>query len=262
MMSLRAFQLVSCASVLLFGVRAVDAQILKCKDSAGQVTYTQATCPPGTRPLDSPDSVGSDTTSNSSNRPVGPRRTLSPRAAELRKKADACRESFGGECQEFKALEERCLNESNRGTADCAAMREVSDSTANDFWDAVEQAGKTPPEQEKCSAMLAFEGSDADVRACSSSRSFPSTVHWAQVRQHTNDLGSYRQWTGDYICLRFIAIPNAEGGSTRVRPYLTVRDAMRAGAKIPGFELAQLPHQVFPTKVAAVEAGCAAANSE
>ena len=81
------------------------------------------------------------------------------------------------------------------------------------------------------------------------------------MRQQIKDVGGYRQWTGDYICLRFIAKPTAEGGRIRVRPQLTVSDAMRAGARIPGYQLAHVPNQVFPTKVAAVEAGCAAAKA-
>lgn len=205
MTSPKTFLLVSCASVLLFGARAVESQVLKCKDSAGHVTYTQGSCPPGTQPLDS-------------SRSAAPVKASSPAG-------------------------------SSAGSPSSARPEGAVEPSAS--------AG-----HEDCPATLSLEGSDADVRACSSAQSFPSTAHWAQVGQQIKDVGGYRQWSGDYICLRFIAVPNGEGGSTRRRPYLTVRDAMRAGARIPGYQLANVPNQVFPTKVAAVEAGCAAAKSQ
>jgi hypothetical protein len=206
-LSLRAFQLVSFTGVLLGAAPCVDAQVQKCKDSAGHVTYTQGSCPPGTRPLDASQSAAGNETPGAS---------------------------------------------SSSAVADRPPPPRVPGDGQN----------SATPHHESCPATLTHEGSDADVRACSSDQSFPSTEEWAQVRQQFKDVGGYRQWTGEYICLRFIAKPNAEGGRTRVRPHLTVSDAMRAGARIPGYQLASVPNQVFPTKVAAVEAGCAAAKGE
>ena len=46
----------------------------------------------------------------------------------------------------------------------------------------------------------------------------------------------------------------------QTRPFLRVSQAMRDGAPVPGFQLSNAP-TIFPTKVAAVEAGCAAKNA-
>jgi hypothetical protein len=125
-------------------------------------------------------------------------------------------------------------------------------------------AAKTspPPDPATCGAAggeLAVNGSDEDIRACSSELSLPSTSSWAQVRQHIKVLANQnnaRQWTGDYICLKAVQSPGASGERPRRRMF-TVSQAMREGKIVPGFELGK-DSQIYATKVAAVEAGCAA----
>lgn len=119
-----------------------------------------------------------------------------------------------------------------------------------------------PPDPATCGAIggdLAIHGSDEEIRACSSELSLPSTSSWAQVRQHIKvlaDQNNVRQWTGDYICLKAPQTPSAPGERPRRRMF-TVSQAMREGRIVPGFELAK-NSQIYATKVAAVEAGCAA----
>jgi hypothetical protein len=188
----RIIQLIACAGMLALGAWPAGADALRCKDSAGLVTYTQGACPAGTRPLES-----ADATSAASTPPV---HTSAPGPA-------------------------------------------------------IPAAGQS----ETCRPTLAADGSDADVRACSKERSLPSTLVWAQVSNRFYDFGGQRRWTGDYICLKFVDKQLATGQRARMRPYLTVSSAARDGAMAPGFEVNTIPNKTFPTKVAAVEAGCAAA---
>lgn len=195
MFLLRTIRLVTCASVLALGAGPAGADALRCKDSAGHVTYTQGSCPAGTRPLDTADHAA----------------TPAPAATPA---VHTC----------------------------------PPPSTAPD-----------PLDSELCRPSLATDGSDADVRACSRERSLSSTTVWAQVSNRFYDFGGQRRWSGDYICLKFVDKPLATGERVRMRPYLTVSSAVRDGAMAPGFEVNTIPNRTFPTKVAAVEAACAAA---
>jgi uncharacterized protein DUF4124 len=196
-MLLQRIRWMSCALPLLLAPCVADADILKCKDAAGQVTYTQGSCPPGTQPLEASGSAPSDTRPGASTAPL----------AENHDNPDTAK-CKGGDKQACSRL--RCEN----------------------------------------GAILAVDGSDEEIRDCSRQLSLPSTSSWAQVKQQFivhEAQGNLRQWTGDYICL----------GRNAMRPFLTVSQAMRGGAPVPGFQLGNTP-TIFPTKVAAVEAGCAA----
>jgi hypothetical protein len=189
----RTIQLFACVGMLALGAWPADADALRCKDSAGHVTYTQGACPAGTRPLEAVDSAAT----TASTPPVHASAPTPPPAADP---------------------------------------------------------------SETCRPTLAADGSDADVRACSKERSLPSTVVWAQVSNRFYDFGGQRRWTGDYICLKFVEKLPATGQRVRMRPYLTVSSAARDGVMAPGFEVSTIPNKTFPTKVAAVEAACAAAS--
>jgi hypothetical protein len=67
-MLLPVIRWMSCA-LLLLAPCVADADILKCKDAAGQVTYTQGSCPPGTQPLEASGSVSRDTQSSAPTAP-------------------------------------------------------------------------------------------------------------------------------------------------------------------------------------------------
>ena len=193
---LRTIQLMACAAVLALGALPADADALRCKDAAGHVTYTQGSCPAGTRPLESADSVTAPAAGGTSATPAA---APSPAAPDTGR-SDVCRPS------------------------------------------------------------LAADGSDADMRACSKERALSSTPVWAQVSNRFYDFGGGRRWTGDYICLKFVDKHLVSGQRVRMRPYLTVSSAARDGAMAPGFEVNTIPGKIFPTKVAAVEAACAAAS--
>jgi len=197
-MLLQVMRWISCA-LLLLAPCVADAEILRCKDAAGQVTYTQGSCPPGTQPLEASESVSRD-----------PKPTASTAAlAEDQANPDTAK-CKNGDKQACSRL--RCEN----------------------------------------GAILAADGSDEEIRDCSRQLSLPSTTSWAQVKQEVivhEARGNLRQWTGEYICL----------GRPQMRPFLRVSQAMRDGAPVPGFQLGNTP-TIFPTKVAAVEAGCAVKN--
>ena len=102
-----------------------QAQIVKCKDASGQITYTSNECPPGTHPLDLPDGVSGD--AGSSFHPDRNSKPLSPRAAELKKNLDSCK--FRGSeaaCSEYREVEKFCADRSHWQSADCVALREVT----------------------------------------------------------------------------------------------------------------------------------------
>jgi hypothetical protein len=190
----------SCA-LLLLAPCVADAEILKCKDAAGQVTYTQGSCPSGTQPLEASEDASRDTKPSASTAPL----------AEDHANPDTA----------------KCKDGDKQA---CARLR-CEDG-----------------------AILAKDGSDEEIRDCSRQRSLPSTTSWAQVKQQVivnQARGNLRQWTGDYICL----------GRPQMRPFLRVSQAMHDGAPVPGFQLGTAP-KVFPTKVAAVEAGCALKTAE
>jgi hypothetical protein len=197
-MLLQVIRWMSCA-LLLLAPCVADAEILKCKDAAGQVTYTQGSCPAGTQPLEASENASRDTKSSASTAPM-------------------------------------TENHANPDTAKCKG------------------GDQQACERLRCEdgAILAMDGSDEEIRDCSRQLSLPSTTSWAQVKQQVivNEArGNQRQWTGDYICL----------GRGQMRPFLKVSQAMRDGAPVPGFQLGT-SSTIFPTKVAAVEAGCAARN--
>ena len=199
-MLLQVIRLMSCALLLLLAPCVADAEIRKCKDASGQVTYTQGSCPPGTQPLEASENSSRDTKPGTSTAPPAENHG-NPETAKCK----------------------------NGDKQDCARLR-CEDG-----------------------AMLASDGSDEEIRDCSRQLALPSTTGWAQVKQQVivhQAKTTLRQWTGEYICL----------GRTRARPFLRVSQAMRDGAPAPGFQLSNAP-TIFPTKVAAVEAGCAAANA-
>jgi hypothetical protein len=189
-MILRALMI--CAAILLLAPRAAEAQVTRCQNASGEVTYTQGACPQGTRSVDAaaPGSANGARNAASATPPPDPA---------------TCREGGGD---------------------------------------------------------LAINASDEDIRACSTELSLPSTSSWAQMRQHIKVLATQnnaRQWTGDYICLKAMETPATSGERPRRRT-ITVSQAMRDGQIVPGFQVGKSP-QIHPTKVAAVEAGCAVATA-
>ncbi len=190
-------RLLAVLGCLALGAGTADADILRCKDGAGLVTYTQGSCPAGTQAVNA----------------------QAPEAPAVGKVAPPPQASA-----------------------------------------AAPVPGGLPPTDEtpECPATLAAQGSDADVRACAKSRSLPSTPGWAQLRDRFVPMGARKRWTGDYLCLKFVELPQPAGGVARARPLVTVSAAMRGESMAPGFESPALKGQVFPTKVAAVEALCAA----
>jgi len=105
---------------------------------------------------------------------------------------------------------------------------------------------------------MMFEGSHESVRACSRFRSLPSTSQWAQVQDFPNASGPGRKWTGEYICLRFIEVPTANGGTIRVRPVLTLEKLPTQPGADESFQVSNLPKRMtFPTRAAAVGYACA-----
>lgn len=264
--------------LLIFGASGARAGILKCKDAAGNVTYTQAQCPAGTRPADLPDGVTQQDSQASPSNSDGT--GLSPRAEALRMNRDACRQSYDGRiCREFIEFRQLCIQSANQHSPDCAALQELESAQARDFRPSnqgsrgaskpgvTSQAKAEPPPKPKneagtppvvCSPNMAFEGTHESVRDCARSLSLPSTVRWAQVKDFPNESGPGPKWTGHYICLKFVEFPDAQGGTRRVRPYLTVQKAEAAPGSAESYVLMNLrTRNSFPTKQAAVEHGCA-----
>jgi len=268
-MSSRAIWLKAFVAALLLSPAVSVAEVIKCKDSAGQVTYTQGSCPPGSRPLEASGDKASGAAAVS-----GQPGKLSPRADALRKKHESCSKGNTPECQEYRALFESCRGEASVTRVDCVAMREyeaaqVRELDRNAAGYASSDAGRCDAgDQQACDRLKCLEPlalsiveNDAVIRDCSRELSLPSTSSWAQVKQNiTVHNANSRQWSGDYICLFFVQPAGAAGGDARVRPYIKVKQPVRDGAILPGFEASGLD-TIFPTKVAAVEAACAAAKA-
>jgi hypothetical protein len=260
------------AGLLLAGADEAAAEILKCKAASGQITYTQGSCPPGTTPLELPDSVSSDTGSSFA-RNGGSSRPLSPRAAALKKSFEACGFSAGnGKCAEFTELSKFCTDRAHWDTADCAAVREVNESFVADmgrlsdrFDESTrrkcrEDNDKKACDQLACPISMMMEGSDSQVRACSRSRGFPSTNVWAQISERTYDYNG--MWTGEYLCLKFVDTFNPIGQRISIRPAVMVSDEMKGGERVPGYSTSAVRRETFPTKEAAVAAGCKAQSEK
>jgi hypothetical protein len=244
------------ACLLLFTATGVRAEILKCKDAAGNVTYTQGYCPPGTRPAELPEGVAQDIDASSSS--SGADRRLSPRAAALRSRFAACIDSPHNGCAEYQRLFLWCTEESNLKTPDCVALRELNFAVAEERGrEAEREQSAANIEAQNCSPNMLFEGSNASVRACSKFRSLPSTARWAQVKDYPNRTGPGPKWTGEYVCLRFIALPDASGGTLRARPILTIQRELTTSTAGESYRVENLRNKMtFPTKEAAVEYGC------
>ena len=195
------------AGALLLAACAAHADIQKCRDASGQVTYTQGSCPPGTQPV-----TGSE--------PVA-----KPKASEPGSPTPELKRTQTG----FVSDPEKCDagNKEFCGRQDCPRAM-----------------------------TLATESSWEEVRACSRSRSLPSTLQWAQVEDRIETTGNRRQWTGDYLCVKPVE-------NERMRRWLSVSAATQAGQPVPGFQLrGSKDNRIYPTKVAAVEAGCTVAKTQ
>jgi hypothetical protein len=267
----RMFQRALCAGLLLSGADEAAAEILKCKAASGQITYTQGSCPPGTAPLELPEGVSNDPGS-SFKRNSGSSRPLSPRAAQLKKQFEACGFGSDAKCAEFTELSKFCTQRANWETADCAAVREVN----ADFVGSLDRLGDRLNERERqkcredndkkacdglaCPLSMMMEGSDSQVRACSRHRGLPSTSTWAQISERTYDYNG--MWTGEYLCLKFVETRNPIGQAISLRPSVQVKDEMKGGERLPGYSVSSIRRETFPTKEAAVAAGCKAQSEK
>lgn len=267
-MSKNLYRAALAACLLAAWTGQAQAGIVKCKDSSGQITYTDNRCPPGTHPVDMPETASSETAA--SIKPDQHVRPLSPRASELKKKKDSCSwRRKVGTCSEYQELERFCTNRANWDASDCVALREIHASLAGDLDRAIarydeadrkkcsEERDQEACESVACPASLMTEGTDSQVRACSRFKKLPSTSTWAQVREKFE--GDDKRWVGDYYCLgRMVEMPNSIGQTAMMRPMVRLREKRKAGEPQPLYRVTSIHDETFATREEAIAAGCAA----
>ncbi len=166
------------------------AQIVKCKSTSGQITYTQNTCPTGTAPLELSENIAAEsgrTPSRSS--PLG---QLSARATALKQSSDACIRPSSAACAEYLKMQGFCGNRENCG------IRAIARRFAKSWRTSLRQPGKSVRRSVKrdedrcgagdqgrvaraaCNPSMLFDGTAEDLKKCARSRNFATGRTWAQ----------------------------------------------------------------------------------
>ncbi|MET0350575.1 MAG: DUF4124 domain-containing protein, partial [Rhizobacter sp.] len=176
-------------ALLVLVAAPVSAGVVKCKGADGSVTYTENSCPPGTRNMDLPAEAtapppGSSTASGE---------PLSRKATMLKQQMDICLEnSADAACTILEATASMCRDKANWNTPNCVAFKQAAEATREKIIAAEKNPAMDPGcangnsyaciqnQQRKnadCNHSL-NEGSDVDARACAQRLNMPSAATW------------------------------------------------------------------------------------
>lgn len=259
------------SAVLLLAATQAPAEISKCKDANGQVTYTQSSCPPGTEPLELAAGIPRETGNSFPTDQDFAAKRMSVRAQDLRKKFEACRTPSSAECQEFSQLAYHCKKGMNFQLPECEVMTEFNSVFARkgtrqyamaSEWDrdrCRDTGDQKACERVKCPTGMSLGGTDAEIQACARFRSLPSSDKWAQVAQSFTREG---RWQGEYLCLEEAHERDRSGELSASRPVIRVQDIKKIPTQAPTYQVVGKPmlDKVFQSREAAVEAACAASG--
>lgn len=247
-----------CAVAGFLGSQAADAQIVKCKSSSGQVTYTQGRCPDGTAPLDLPAGVAADAvgTSLRGSKPA----ELTGRAAELDGLSDRCPGS-SAECRQYEAVERLCSAQANWQTGDCVALRRQKQHTLDSLGnlaDTYKQATRVQCQRgnkkacikDACPSELYTDATEARVRNCSRVLGYPSGDNWAQYDRQTGPGGELYQ----FFCLTAVTTRTEIGSEVTMRATVQVTRHIDSNR----YSASELRDREFDTVDQAASAGCEA----
>jgi hypothetical protein len=239
------------STLLLLAASGAHAEIVKCRNSGGQITYTQNSCPAGTSPVDLPDGVASDPVGSFAKESSEPELSPRARAMEL-------------DPPQMERARQFCADGTQANHPDCAALREIGNQTQS-FIESLDRRQRKAAgeecragDQQACEMLycppdLGLNSTSDRVRACARWRKLPVTRDWAQVRQQ----GQGRTFEADFLCFTQATIQNAYAMSARFFQNVEVRPHTIEGERIQSYRHSA-GRGSFPTVADAATAGCAA----
>jgi hypothetical protein len=252
---------IACALLgLLYATSSSAAEVVKCKSSSGQITYTQSACPPGTSPLDLPDTVPADTGSSSFTRSSP--RTLSPRGAEMKRLSDSCIRPRSAECGQFQEMQRFCARQENWPTADCKALREANQQElehltelGNSFRERDEQRCREGDEKAcRAACSIGMDTPPERIKTCARRLNHEVGRTWAQQGGGGKSyVGRIEGESLSIVCFAMVEFRNPVGMMVSMHPFTSVTRYQPPGSAAMGYRLDQ---REFSTLDEAAVAGC------
>ena len=258
-----------CFALLAVIVTPAESAVVKCKSADGSTTYTENTCPPGTKPADLPEGISSYGGSSLNSTP---QTVSSPQAAAYQQAIEDCLKSDNDTsfaCQNLESMTRACKTPEAHATENCAALRQAA-AAARAHMNLADPQSKKYLRQIcgedgglacmviECPFNIFVEGTDEQVRACSARLQLPTSSSWVQWDKNHN--GSYG--TTRYICLKKFSRMNSIG---EIRPYrqeITVVSMVPKQGMRAEHAASTLPNEVFADRNEAATAGCAAVKQD
>jgi hypothetical protein len=261
-----------------------DAQIVKCRDAQGRLTYTAETCPAGTTPEALPKDISPDLPE--AGRPVpGSASTAAPPlpptsaatsvpSAEFRAREKYFRECIGAveghsvRCDQFFALRLKCVESVHWETPDCRALAEYYTllereseqrrvASARELCRQDPRANGPACERAECGFKPATESDTARIISCARRRHLKVANTWVQFeksapgREHS---------LGIYVCQQVWRLRSGAGQWGYQRAFFTIDREIVAGRPTAKLIASGLPDMRFDSVDEAAFAGCAETN--
>jgi hypothetical protein len=246
-----------------------DAQIVKCRDAQGRLTYTADKCPAGTQPEALPKDVSPALPDPNRPRPISQSAaTIPPMSAELRKREQNFRhcQFFNHhsepQCADFVALEKHCGSLQHWDEPECRLLVEFYT-----LRDAEQSARVKLIRQQRCKHLdrdacielgcnyhPTEEPDTSKILECARVRKLAIGRTWAQYdHQHNKD----GQWHGRYVCLRAFYLRAGAGQWGYERGFFWVERAVVDGREANHYIVSgRLGDRIFDSVADAGEAFC------
>jgi hypothetical protein len=250
---------------------AAHPQIVKCRNAAGQTTYTEQKCPADTSPVDLPGDLPSKPLGNYSADTAQPDDTrlpaLSPRAVALEPEVMECHRSASTpRCNGYQQLMRLCSDSAQWSSPDCRALRELiprASAARDGEWLAemkprCDAGSKSACYQLLCPRNMREEQGTARILECSRRQNLRRAAAWAQVREETDAEGN---WRGDFVCLASHSSRSSVGLLSVRRAEVRVQFEYDGQRRTGRYASREIPQKSFATIESAADAACLQQNA-
>jgi hypothetical protein len=259
--------LLTLAGWLVFPAVA-DAQIVKCRDAQGRLTYTAERCPTGTQPEVLPQDLSPELHDPGRQPAPRPSGTIPPMSAELRAREQNFRHcqffNYQSEpqCSDFVALEKHCSDRKHWDEPQCLLLVEfysVRDAEQEARVRLIVQQRCKHMDRDACAELECNydpmrEPDTSKILQCARIRKLAVGRTWAQFDNKHNQAG---QWHGRYVCLRSFHLREGAGQWSAARGFFSVERAFVDGREADQYVVSgRLGDRFFESMADAGEAFC------
>jgi hypothetical protein len=251
-----------------------DAQIVKCRDAQGRLTYTSEKCPAGTQPEALPQDISPALPDPSRPRPETPTASAAaPASAELRAREPFFRECLSSatvtaRCEQFEAQRLKCSYSEHWDLAECKVLAELylklehegqakRLATLNERCRSSARTDRAACEAVDCGFTPYREADTAKIISCARRKQLQVGETWVQFEQHA---AGRDHSLGGFVCQQVWRLRSGAGEWGHHRNRFSIEREFVEGKPTQKLIASGLPLLRFDSIEEAAKASCAEAN--